>query len=307
MLDLNKLNVFLHAAQTLNFSQTAHMLHISQPTVSKYISELEREFDVILFDRDGGRLQLSNAGKTLLPWARQLVHHSLDLHEAMISMQEEIVGHLRIACSTTAGKYILPQIAGRFRRHHPGVNISILTCTQGQVSLNLLGSEADFGAMSVEISGDQLECQEFFTDHIIFIVPGQHPWAQRQSVEPAELLEVPFILREPTSGTRRALLSELARHDITLDDLDVFLEVGNAEAIVTAVTNNFGVSFVSRLAAAHARAWGCVAEVPVTGIKLERKLCIARRCLTPLNRAQEAFWGFIHSPENDDLFALSQM
>ncbi len=205
MLDLNKLNVFLHAAQTLNFSQTAHLL-----------------------------------------------------------------------------------LAGRFRHHHPGVRLSILTCTQERVSLNLLEREADFGVVSVEISNERLECQEFFTDHIIFIVPGQHPWAQRQFVEPAELLEVPFILREPTSGTRRAMMSELAQHDVTLDDLDMFLEVGNAEAIVTAVTNNLGVSFVSRLAAAHARAWGCVAEVPVAGIELKRQLCIARCCLAPLNRAQEA-------------------
>jgi DNA-binding transcriptional LysR family regulator len=228
-------------------------------------------------------------------------------HEAMISMKEEIVGHLYIACSTTAGKYVLPQIAGRFRRHHPGVHISILTCTQGQVPINLMESEVDFGAMSVEFSSEQLECQELFIDHIIFIVPGKHPWAQRQSIEPAELLEVPFILREATSGTRRVLLSELAKYDIKLDDLDVFLELGNAEAIVTAVTYNLGVSFVSRLAAAHARICGFVVELPVNGIKLERRLCIARRSLTQPNRAQEAFWGFIHSPENDDLFAQSSL
>jgi LysR family transcriptional regulator, low CO2-responsive transcriptional regulator len=308
MLDLNKLNVFLHAAQTLNFSQTAHMLHISQPTVSKHISELEREFEVALFQREGGKLKLTSAGKTLVPWARQLVHQSLDLHETMISMKEDIVGHLQIACSTTAGKYILPQIAGRFRRHHPGVSISILTCTQEKASLNLLESEADFGAVSVEINSDQLECQEFFTDHIVMIVPQKHPWARRQSVEPSELLEVPFINREPTSGTRRALLSELARHDVTLDDLDVFLEVGNAEAIVAAVSSNLGVSFVSRLSSAYARACGAVVEVPVEGIELQRRLCIARLTMTPPpNRAQEAFWTFIHNPENDDLFALSEM
>lgn len=306
MLDLNKLNVFLHAAQNLNFSQTAQMLHVSQPTVSKYISELEREFDCRFFDREGGHLQLTNEGKTLLPWARQLVHQSLDVHEMMISMREEVVGHLRIACSTTAGKYILPQIAGRFRHHHPGVDITILTCNQEQVALNLMEREADLGVVSVELNCDQLECQKFFTDHVIFIVPGQHPWAHRPSIEPVELLEVPFILREPTSGTRRTMLSELARHDITLDDLDVFLEVGNAEACVTAVTNNFGTAFVSRLAAAYARAWGCVVEVPVSGIELKRQLCIARCCLTPSNRAQEAFWGFIHHPENDDLFALAE-
>jgi DNA-binding transcriptional LysR family regulator len=260
---------------------------------------------VLLFERDRGRLQLTNAGKTLLPWARQLIHHSLDLHEAMISMKEDIVGHLRIACSTTAGKYILPQIAGRFRRHHPGVEITVLTCAQMLVSPNLLEREADFGVTSAEVSYDQLECQEFFTDHIVFIVSREHPWARRQGVEPVDLLAAPLILREPSSGTRRALISELARHDITLDDLNVFLEVGNAEAIVTAVINNLGASFVSRVATEQAKALGLVVEIPISDVNLERKLCIARRSLVPPNRAQEAFWSFIHHPENIDLFAQS--
>ncbi len=71
MLDLNKINVFLHAAESLNFSHTAHQLHVSQPTVSKYIGDLEHEFNVTLFDRKGSGLQLTNAGKTLVPWARR--------------------------------------------------------------------------------------------------------------------------------------------------------------------------------------------------------------------------------------------
>jgi len=113
-----------------------------------------------------------------------------------------------------------------------------------------------------------------------------------------------MIMREPAAGTRRALLLTLAAHDISLDNLDVFLEVGNAEAIVTAVSNNLGVSFVSRLAAAYALAWGAVVEVPVSGIELKRELCMARRLLAQPNQVQETFWSFIHHPENDDLFAL---
>ncbi len=218
----------------------------------------------------------------------------------MLSLPGEIVGHLKIACSTTAGKYILPRLAARFRRHHPGVHISILTCTQENVGLRLLENEADLGVVSVEMGGERLECQRFFTDHIVLIAPQGHPWTKREAIEPEDMLDAPLIMREPAAGTRRALLSALAAYDITLDDLNVFLEVGNAEAILTAVSYNTGVSFVSKLAAAYALSWGSVVEAPVRGIKLQRQLCMARCGMTQPNRAQEAFWGFIHHPENDD-------
>jgi DNA-binding transcriptional LysR family regulator len=305
VIDLNKLNAFLHAAETLNFSAAAQQLHVSQPTISKYINVLEHELDVELFERTSNGLQLTNAGKTLVPWARRLVHESLDMHEMMLSMRREVVGQLQIACSTTAGKYILPQLAGRFRHLHAGVRVSILSCTQEHVAARLVDGEADLGILSVEVGLGPLECQEFFTDHIGLIVPPKHPWAGREQIEPSELIEAPFIMREPTSGTRRAMLSALARHDITLSDIDVFLEVGNAEAIASAVTSGFGVSFVSRLSSAYARAWGCVVEVPVAGIDLKRQLCMARCSLKPPNRAVEAFWSFVHSPANDDLFKLA--
>jgi DNA-binding transcriptional LysR family regulator len=306
VIDLNKLNAFLHAAETLNFSVAAQQLHVSQPTISKYINALEHEFDVELFERTSHALQLTSAGKTLLPWARRLVHESLDLHGMMLSMSAEAVGQLRIACSTTAGKYILPQLAGRFRHRHAGVLVSILACTQEHVTVRLLAGEADLGVLSAEVGVGQLECQEFFTDHIGLIVPAQHPWAGREQIEPSELMGTPFIIREPTSGTRRAMLSALARHDIKLSDLDLFLEVGNAEAIVSAVTNGFGVSFVSRLSSFYARERGSIIEVPVAGIELKRQLCMARCSRKPPNRAVEAFWSFIHSPTNDDLFKLAE-
>jgi DNA-binding transcriptional LysR family regulator len=306
MLDLFKLRVFLHVADSLSFTQTAQHLHISQPTVSKYIYELEQGFNTNLFDRTGGRVRLTNAGKTLVPRAHQLIHQSLDLEELMNSLNSDVAGYLKIACSTTAGKYILPQLAARFCRRHPGVQITIMACAQEQVTLRLLESEADLGVVSLEVGGEHLECQGFFIDHIVLIAPAQHSWARREEIEPAELLEAPIILREPTSGTRQAMLTELARHDITLSDLDILLEVGNAEAIVSAISNGLGVAFVSRLAASCALALGTVVEIPVAGIKFHRRLCMARHSLAPPNRAQEVFWGFIHDPENRDLFVLPE-
>mgnify|MGYP002641097504 CR=1 FL=1 len=307
MINIERLNIFLHVADTLSFSMAAQSLNLSQPTVSKHISKLEQELNIKLFYRHPNNIQLTESGKTLQSWARKQVYDNINLQKMMESIDQEISGHLRIACSTTAGKYILPQLAARFRKNNPGVKISILPCSQGDISLKLKGEEADLGVASVEIGRGLLECQYFFTDHIIMIVPITHPWAKRSSVEPEELLSEPILLREPTSGTRHVLQAELAQHDISLEDLNVLLEVGNAEAIVFAIAAGLGISFVSKMASAYARVWGCVVDVPVTGLELRRKICVGRKIMGTPNRAMEAFWSFIHAPDNADLMKLPEL
>ena len=170
----------------------------------------------------------------------------------------------------------------------------------------LLEGEANLAVVSsYDLCQNGLECQEFFIDIITLIVPAGHPWTMRQSIEPADLLEERMIMREPTSGTRRALLNELAKHNITFDDLSIFLELGNAEAIVRTVEAKFGVSFVSTLAADWSLQLGHVASVPVTGLELRRTVYMVRRSLEPPNRPQEVFWSFVHDPSNADLLRLA--
>jgi DNA-binding transcriptional LysR family regulator len=301
MIDLVRLKVFIYAAETLSFSEAAKRLHLTQPTISHHIKVLERDLGVILFERSGSGLHLTEAGRLLLPWAHKLIHQSIEMQDMMSSLQEKIVGHLRIACSTTSGRYLLPQLAGRFHQRHPWVKVTILSCSPENVVHRLLEEEANLGVLSREESGPGLEIQNFFEDYIILIASADHPWASRQSIEPADLLEVPFILREPTAGTRQVMLTELVKHDITLDDLDIFLEIGNAEAIVETVAAGFGVSFVSRLAADCALKRQVVVEVPVVDFDLRRNIFMVRRAIEAPNRAQEVFWRFIHDPANDDL------
>jgi len=305
MIDLMKIQAFLHAAENLSFSETAKQMHLSQPTISHHIKMLEREFGVELFDRTGPGLHLTEAGRLLLPWARKLVRVSIEMQEMMSSLQEKIVGHLRIACSTTSGKYILPQLAARFHDRYPWVKVTILSCTQEHVVPRLLEEEANIGVLSREAFEGGLESQEFFTDHIIFIIPASHSWSVRQSIEPADLIGAPLIIREPTSGTRRVILTELGKHDIHLEDLNIFLEVGNAEAIVETVAAGFGVSFVSQLSAVHVLQTRQVVEIPVAGLDLQRKIYMVRRAMEAPNRAQEVFWGFIHDPANADLLQMA--
>jgi DNA-binding transcriptional LysR family regulator len=120
MIDIEQLKVFLVAAETLNFSETARRLMFSQPTVSKRIQDLERALKNPLFDRSSAQLKLTDAGKTLLPLARKMVHQMYKIENVMDSLQVDVTGSLSIACSTTARKYILPQLAARFKPALPG-------------------------------------------------------------------------------------------------------------------------------------------------------------------------------------------
>ena len=219
-------------------------------------------------------------------------------------MQTEIIGDLRIACSTTSGKYILPQFAARFRQQYPGIHVSIPSCTSPDIAIRLLEGAANIGVVSSEIYDGELEAQEFFNDSIVLIAPADHPWARRDSIQPADLLQEQIIMREDTSGTRRVMLSALAKYDITIDDLNIFLELGNTEAITFTVSQGYGVSFVSRLAANCLLEQERLAVIPIQGMELERKVYMVRRKIDAPNRLQEAFWSFIHSSTNQDLLNL---
>jgi DNA-binding transcriptional LysR family regulator len=305
MTDLLKIEAFLRAAENLSFTDTAKQMHLGQSTISHHIKALETEFGVELFERSGAGIHLTEAGRLLLPWARRLIRDSIEIKEMMASLQDKIVGHLRIACSTTTGKYILPQLAARFHNRYPWVKVSIMSCTPEYIVPRLLEEEANLGVLSRETYAEGLESQEFFTDDIVLIIPTNHPWAARHSIDPSELIGSPFILREQTSGTRQVMLIELGKHDIHLDDLNIFLEVGNAEAIVETVSAGFGVSFVSRLAAASALREKRVLAIPVRDLELKRKVYMVRRTFETPIRAQEVFWGFVHDPTNADLLRLA--
>lgn len=306
MIELSKLEAFIYAADNLSFSAAAKHLQLTQPTISHRIKMLENELGVPLFARSGHSLSLTEAGRLLLPRAHKLIHQALETQEIIVSLQDKIMGNLRVACSTTAGKYVLPQLAARFCQRYPGIHVSILACTPHHVIPRLLEGEANLAVVSsYDLCNQGFECQQFFTDHIVLIVPAGHPWASWQQIEPADILAETLLMREPTSGTRRVLLTELAKHDITYEDLNVYLELGNAEAIVKTVEAGFGVSFVSTLAASWAVAQGSVVMVSVTGMALKRTIYMIRRSLDTPYRPQEAFWGFVHNPSNADLLSMA--
>jgi DNA-binding transcriptional LysR family regulator len=292
VLNLSEMQVFAVAAETENFSEAARRIHLSQPAVSQQIRSLENYFGVQLFTRSGRGVTLTDAGKILLPLARELLDLSHRTEETMRSLKARVAGHLTIGCTTTAGKYVLPIMAAAFSQHHPDVEMTIEMCNCASVVDPLLALDICLGISSTKIVHRDIECQPFFTDYVVLVVPADHPFAQRSSVQPAELLGQPFILREESSSTYLMLQEGLAEHGIRLDQMNVVMVVGNAEAIEIAVEQGLGIAFISRLAARHGLLSGRLVEVPVEGLHPERPLYMVRNTRCAKTLAQERLWDF---------------
>lgn len=301
MLDTHQLNVFLVAAETLNFSEASRRLYMSQPAVSQHIRSLEEYFGIPLFSRAGRFVQLTDAGVRLVPLARDIVTRSRMIEETMRSLEGEIYGHLVVGCSTTPGKYVLPGLLARFHHIHPRVTVACRVAPQETTLDMLCDGEAHFTLASAPyVEHRDVEFHQVSTDPLVLIAPSDHPWAIRGEIEPEMLYEGAFIMREAGSGTLATVKKGLADLGIAFDRLRILIELGNAEAIALAIQEGIGVGFVSHIIVEKLRLQG-VSIVQVRGLALERDIFLGRHARRIPTVAQTAFWEFA---TNRGLFSL---
>ncbi len=301
MLELYELQVFLIAAETENFSETARLLNTSQPAVSAHIQALEERLNMRLFDRIGRSIKLNDMGEAAIPAVRKLLREAQILEEMLSSPPDTVSGLLAIGCSTSAGKYILPKIMARFMGLHPSVRVMCRVGPRNQALERLTAGEVDLAVSSLRVPRRTIEYRHFADDLVVLIVPKDHPWARVGHLALEELIEQPLVLREASSGTSITLNRELASYDLSVEMLPTRLVLENTESIVQAVGEGIGPAFVSRTCAESALREGLVKEVAVEGLRLIQKLYMARHTDFRASEARTAFWDFVFAPENDDL------
>ena len=302
MLDTHQLNIFLVASEELNFTRAAQQLHMSQPSVSQHMQALERHLNVTLFVRSGRQLMLSDAGMALVPLAREIVRQSIHIEETMASLEGEVFGHLMVGCSTTPGKYVLPQLLARFHHDFPLVKVTCLVSPQAHALKKLCDGEVHFALSShshKQACGD-VELRLFMKDPVQLIVPKKHAWAQRVEILPEELLEASFILREEESGTFATVSEALQAVNLSIHQLDTILTLGNSEAIALAVEEGLGVGFVSSAVVAGMRL-SDIQTVRIRNMTICRDIYIGRHTRRPATAAQAAFWSLIEDSNPEEI------
>ena len=289
MLDWQNLRVFIVAAEVENFSVAAQELHLSQPAITQRIHSLENQLGVKLFERQGRRVHLSEAGAYLLPMAKDLLRRSKRTEEMMNSLRGEVVGHLIVGCSTTTGKYLLPSLMARFIEHYPGVQATVRVGSRNRVLELLSSREVNLAFSSALIPRRDIRYHRFITDEVVLIAPIDHPWHARSPIQPEEILRERLILREAGSGTYQAMERALARHDITVDELHTVMTLGNSEAVILAVEEGIGVGFVPRLAADRCTRLGNIQIVPIADTLMSYTIWMAVNAMQPATAAQIHF------------------
>jgi DNA-binding transcriptional LysR family regulator len=298
------MNVFLAAAETMNFTAAARQLHMTQPSVSQHIQALEQHFQIELFRRRGRQMVLTDAGEALLPLARRLVDWSVRIDETMESLRGEVYGHLKVGCSTTSGKYVLPFLLTSFMQQHPQVTASCQVTPRRQTVADLCDGLVHLALASPSEFCSTVEFRKFISDPIQLIAPIDHPWASREIIDPEELPMADFIMREESCGTYEVAVRGMADIGVTVDRLQRVLTLGNSEAIALAVEEGLGVGFVSKIVVTRLVSQR-VAVVAVRGLQMQQDVYIGRNTSLPGTTAQNAFWEFVTDPDNPVTLGLT--
>jgi DNA-binding transcriptional LysR family regulator len=301
MLDIYEMQIFLNAAEAGSFSEAGRRLQLSQPAVSMQIRSLEKRIGIELFSRAGRHIQLTEAGLVLVPLARELVNMSIHVEESMASLKGTVVGMLKLACSTTAGKYILPKLIAGFIDEFPDVQVACDVGSRGTALARLNDGTAQLAITSLREPSRDFEYRPFTTDPVVLIAPPRHPWAQIGQIPVEDLCKGRFIVRELNSGTQQAVIEALAKFDLGLNCLPKVMTLGNSEAIHLAVAEGIGVAFVSRRAAAEGLASGRVVEVQVDRLEICQQLYMVRHAQRAATGPQNAFWEYVFRPENSTI------
>ncbi len=298
MLNVHQLNVFVTAAETLNFTVTAKRLHLTQSSVSQIIKTLESQLEVELFRRKARTITLTDAGAVLLPMARDVVEGSIRAAERMELMKQEIHGHLIVGCNTAPGKYVLPVLLAKFNEVYPLVHFTCRVLPQDQALAKLAEGEIHFAFTNVgEMKQGRTEIILYLQEPLVLIVPDGHAWLQRDCIEPDELYDERFIMREPGSGTIRNVKRGLGELGVDIGNLNVFMEMGTSEAIALAVQQGLGVGFVSEMIVKKICP-GQVHPVKVRGANIVQNIYFGRQTVQPASCAQVVFWDFIRGVDS---------
>jgi DNA-binding transcriptional LysR family regulator len=294
MLSLNthQLHVFLMAAETLNFTQAAQQLQMTQPSVSQHVQALEEHFGQELFVRSGRAIELTDAGVALIPLAREIVYLSIRMEEMMASLKGEVQGHLIVGCSTSTGRYLLPKILATFHRQYPQVRATCQVSTREQALQRLLEGKVHIALASDPPFIADVAFERITTERIILVAPTEHPWAQRGIIDLNEICETDFILPEERNELYNLIHDELDNAGVSILQLRNLISLGSLEAIALSVQEGLGVGFVPELMV-NRLVRGRVTPVEVRGLDIRQDVFIGRNLRRPATAAQEAFWKMV--------------
>ncbi len=266
---LKQMEVFAAIARYENVSRAADELALSQSAASGALAELERHYDMQLFDRAGKRLRLNDLGHALLPRATELLDRAHEL-DALLR-HNDIAGNLAIGATLTIGNYLAPIIVSDYLRAHESARVRLEVANTRDIVEQVAHLALDLGLVEGDFNHPDLDALPWGTDDLVCFAPPNHPLLEGTPALDT-LASSTWIVREQGSGTRAAFDRAFSKHGLRPN---VRLELEHTEAIKRAVESGLGIGCVSGLALREAFRRGSLVPLSTPQLNLHRHFHIA--------------------------------
>lgn len=241
-MELRQLKYFIKTAETLNFSEAARCLYITQSTLSQQIRALEDELGCPLFLRDSHTVMLTECGERMLPLARQTVIDAETCKSQIKDLQEVITGTLNIGSTFSFGP-LLKETINTFITRYPGIHLNLINRSMEELMDMLRRREVDFVlAFKPSIPYDDVESNVLFEDHLSVIMRKDHPLSCYHCLGIEDLRR--HRLAIPAKGLQaRNMIDKY--FDFFHGDFSVSLEVNGVYSLLDAVENSSLLTILS--------------------------------------------------------------
>lgn len=294
-MDLKQLEAFVQVINQGSFSKAAEKLFLTQPTVSAHISTLEKELNCQLVLRSSKEALPTKLGQELYSYAVQM----LDLRSQAIAQirgqQDRPGGIITLAASSIPYQYVLPKLMVDFRESYPDISFNVLSFDSAGVAEAVSLSRVQLGMAGTSLSDPQCSYTAFLNDDLVIAAPNLplYDRLSEDSFSLAELQKLPFIVREPGSGTRKETERFLSVHGIDPDKLNIIAQMDNSDAIKRAISQGLGLSVLSRLAVEDFEQLGLLRTHHPAGTHIQRKLYLVKRKAAVLPPSALVFESFL--------------
>ncbi len=262
---LRQLEIFVAISRTASVSRASEVLSLSQSATSTALSELERQFDLQLFDRGGKSLRINETGQQLLPRAVELLDRAKEIENLL--QGHAGFGHMKIGATLTVGNYLATILVAKFLQEHPESRIQLQVHNTSTVVQQIVNHELDLGLIEGDTHHPDIEVQPWIADELVIFSAPNYPLANQHNVTIEQLLQEQWILREKGSGTRETFDRAFHSHH---SKLKIRLELEHTEAIKRAVESGLGIGCISRLALKDAFRRGSLVPISTPNLDLGR-------------------------------------
>ena len=251
-MNLKQLEAFVQVSESGSFSKAAKELFLTQPTISAHISSLEKELNVRLFIRNTKEVSLSDDGKDLYRYAKQITDLEKAIEERFYMDSDDGKHFITIAASTIPAQYLLPKVLMCYREHYPKEQIKIIETDSSEVVTQVVDHMVDVGFTGTVLEKKHCKYIPFYKDELAVITPDtpEYRILKEQNRDDIDWIKrKPLILREEGSGTRKEAEKQLKNAGISMETLDIVASIANQETIKKSVKQGMGITILSRLAA----------------------------------------------------------